>query len=294
MTDLKQWTALITPMENDGSIHFESLRRMVERQEAAENGILLIGSTGEGLALSDSEKKEVVDFVSGINPDVPLMVGVGGMNLSVQTEWVEYCNTLNIDAFLMVTPLYSKPGPEGQYQWFKALLDRSEKPCMLYNIPSRTGIDLPFVVAEKLAEHRNMWSIKEASGSLAVFREFRERVPGIPLYSGDDALVSIFRPYGCSGSVSVASNAWPEATKLYTNLCLSGKTESLFPLWNRAVKALFSASNPIPVKKLLHSRGEISSATLRLPLTEDELTDLTELETIDNEINNWYKENYEQ
>jgi len=291
--DQKLWTALITPMHNDGSIDFDSLQRLVQRQENAGNGILLIGSTGEGLALSEGEKKEVVKFVSELNPDVPLMTGVGGMNLSVQTEWVEFCNTLNIEAFLLVTPLYSKPGPEGQYQWFKALLDRSEKPCMLYNIPSRTGIDLPIGVAERLADHTNMWSIKEASGSLAVYRKFRERVPDISLYSGDDALVSVFRPYGCSGLVSVASNAWPEATNLYTNLCLSGNTDSLFPLWNRTVEALFSASNPIPVKKLLHSRGEISSATLRLPLTEDELTDLSELERIDNEIRNWYKENKE-
>ncbi len=285
------WTALITPMNRDGSVDFKSLEKLAKQQEAAKNGILLIGSTGEGLALDDGEKQLVVEFVAGLELNTPVMVGVGGMNIQKQVSWVEQCNRLNIDAFLMVTPLYAKPGPKGQFEWFKSLLDASEKPCMLYNIPSRTGIDLPFEVAEKLADHPNMWAIKEASGSTEIYRQFRERVPSVFLYSGDDALVSTFADFGCSGSVSVAANVWPEETNLYTKLCLSENTDSLFPLWKRAVKALFSASNPIPAKILMNSRGDISTATLRLPLIETELDDSAELLQIDKEIKQWFKEN---
>lgn len=285
------WTALITPMNTDGSVDLKSLEKIAIEQERAENGILLIGSTGEGLALDDDEKQQVVECVANLELNTPVMVGVGGMNVQKQVSWVDKCNSLNIDAYLMVTPLYSKPGPKGQFEWFKTLLDASEKPCMLYNIPSRTGIDLPFEVAEKLADHPNMWAIKEASGSTDIYREFRDRVPSVPLYSGDDALVSTFAEFGCSGSVSVAANVWPEETKLYTKLCLSGNTDSLFPLWKKAVKALFSASNPIPTKILMHSRGDISTATLRLPLIKTELDDSAELLQIDEEIKQWFKEN---
>ncbi|MEX2455867.1 MAG: dihydrodipicolinate synthase family protein, partial [Balneolaceae bacterium] len=111
MKSIKLWTALITPMKSDGSIHFDDLEKVVKRQENAGNGILLIGSTGEGLALSDPEKLAVVEFVSKLNLKVPMMVGVGGFNLEVQKNWIESCNELNIDSFLLVSPLYSKPGP---------------------------------------------------------------------------------------------------------------------------------------------------------------------------------------
>lgn len=287
----KLWTALITPMLSDGSVDFESLEKLIQRQNHAGNGILLIGSTGEGLALDDEEKKNVVEFAAGLKAEVPLMVGVGGMNIDQQKKWIDHCNTLRIDAFLLVTPLYAKPGPKGQLQWFKELLDASEKPCMLYNIPSRTGIDLHVSVAEQLADHPKLWAIKEASGNISVYRQFRERVPSIALYSGDDALLPIFVPFGCKGLVSVSSNAWPEETNLYTEMCLSGNTESLFPLWGRAAQALFTASNPIPVKRLLYSNGDITSPKLRLPLVQEELQDLSELKQIDSEIKNWFKKN---
>jgi len=289
--DKKLWTALITPMKEDGRIDFKSLEYLIRRQEKAGNGILLIGSTGEGLALSDKEKRDVVEFVSSLEPDVPLMVGVGGMNAEIQESWIRHCNSLNVDAFLLVTPLYAKPGPKGQTAWFRRLLNASEKQCMIYNIPSRTGIDLTVEVVETLKDHSNFWSIKEASGKLSSYQQFRRKAPAIPLFSGDDALIAFFKPAGCAGLVSVAANVWPEETALYVEKCLSGDTDSLFPLWNRAVEVLFSVSNPIPVKLLLHHKGEIGSAELRLPLVKEELDDMSELIAIDEEIRTWYKNN---
>jgi 4-hydroxy-tetrahydrodipicolinate synthase len=169
-------------MHADGSIHFDDLEVLVKKQEKAGNGILILGSTGEGLALGDEEKKEIVDFVSGLSPNIPVMVGVGGFNLKKQSDWILYCNEKNVDGYLLVTPLYSKPGRNGQAAWFKALMDVSDKLCMIYNIPSRTGMKLFPGVLRELAGHDNLWAVKEASGSIQEYQQFREAAPEIPLY----------------------------------------------------------------------------------------------------------------
>ncbi len=291
MKETKLWTALITPLKRDGSVHYSDLEVLIKRQEEAGNGILIIGSTGEGLALSEEEKMEIVNFVSELNPDVPIMVGVGGFNLQMQVDWIKRCNGLNIDAFLLVTPLYAKPGVEGQTHWFNSLLDAAEKPCMLYNVPSRSAVKMSPEVLFRVKDHPNLWAVKEASGSISDYQQFRRSAPEIPLFSGDDALTAFFAPAGCSGLVSVASNVWPKATHLYVEKCLRGETETLFPVWNDAVDALFSASNPVPAKLLLNENKVIETAVLKPPLIETELMDLSELIRVDREIEKWYKNN---
>lgn len=291
MTDIQLWTALITPMQPDGSVHFNNLEQIINLQEEAGNGILILGSTGEGLALSEEEKKGIVDFISDWKHSCPVMVGVGGFNLKSQTDWISYCNQKNVDSFLLVNPLYSKPGLRGQIEWFRSLLDASEKPCMIYNIPSRTGVKLYPEVLEELQHHPNFWAVKEASGSIAAFQQFRKAVPSVPLYSGDDGLMPFFAAAGGSGLVSVASNVWPQETKLYVAKCLKGDTVSLFPIWTDAVKALFSASNPIPLKVLMKEKGLIETTVLRLPLTDKDLSNAEPLRISDEAITNWYKLN---
>lgn len=291
MKNISLWTALVTPLYSDGSIHFTDLKNLIGRQEKAGNGVLLAGSTGEGLALSESEKKEIINFVSGLNVQVPIMAGVGGFNLSSQAEWITWCNQTTIDSFLLVNPLYAKPGSKGQIKWFTFLLDAATKPCMIYNIPSRTGSKIHPEVIKAIKDHPNFWSVKEASGSINDYREFRETVPDVPFYSGDDALMAHFSVLGSHGLVSVAANVWPEATKLYVKKCLNRETQSLFPLWNNAVDELFSAPNPIPVKRLLKEKGLIEFSALRAPLTEDELNSTENLLEADKAIINWYNLN---
>ncbi len=291
MKKIKLWTALITPMKTDGSIHFEDLEKLVKRQESAGNGILLIGSTGEGLALSDDEKKSVVEHVSNLNLSVPIMVGVGGFNLEAQKSWIESCNELSIDSFLLVSPLYSRPGPIGQTEWFNSLMDSAKKPCMIYNIPSRTGVKIPVEVLKKVKSHKNFWSVKEASGSIEEYQAFKSACPDVPLYSGDDGLTPFFARVGCSGLVSVSSNVWPEATNLYVEKCLSGETESLLSTWSDAIKAMFMAPNPIPAKVLLKEKSVIETSYLRAPLTDREISDKTRLIKADELITNWYNLN---
>jgi len=290
MINTKLWTALITPMYQSGEVHFGDLEKLIRRQESAGNGILLIGSTGEGLALTDDEKKEIIEFSANLDLSVPVMVGVGGFQIENQKAWIQFCND-KVDAFLMVAPLYSKPGPVGQKNWFLDLMDVAEKPCMIYNIPSRTGVKIPPTVIKELSGHSKFWSIKEASGSIADYKEYREMVPQASMFSGDDALLPFFAAAGCSGLVSVSSNVWPEETAKYVELSLEGKTDSLFPVWKRAVEAMFSAPNPVPVKALLHQKGIIESSALRAPLTEKELNNMNQLKQADEEIINWYKKN---
>ncbi|NBB76002.1 MAG: 4-hydroxy-tetrahydrodipicolinate synthase [Bacteroidetes bacterium] len=284
------WTALITPFDEKGDIHFDDLESIVRLQEHAGNGILLLGSTGEGLALGDDEKKSVVDFVTGLKPSVPLMAGVGGFNLKHQQEWVQYLNESEVDALLPVMPLYAKPGLAGQVLWFRSILDAAKKPCMLYNIPSRTGAKLNPEVLSKLADHPNMWAVKEASGSVVEYQALKKSAPGIEFYSGDDALLPFFATAGCSGLVSVSSNVWPDETRAYVEESLNGQTQNLFPLWSDAVKALFSSPNPVPVKVLMKEKGMIQTSVLRPPLTADDTPDRDRLLASDNAIKHWYSE----
>lgn len=288
MINTKLWTALITPMHKSGDIHYDDLEKLMRRQESAGNGILLIGSTGEGLALKDEEKKEIIDFSANLDVSVPVMAGVGGFQIENQKAWIQYCND-KVDAFLLVSPLYSKPGPVGLKNWFLDLMNVTDQPCMIYNIPSRTGVRIPPKVLKELSGHKRFWSIKEASGSIADYQEFSEMVPQVPMFSGDDGLLPFFAAAGCSGLVSVSSNIWPEETAKYVELCLAGETDSLFPVWKRAVEALFSAPNPVPAKVLLHHKGIIENSELRAPLTEKELKNLDQLKQADEKIINWYQ-----
>jgi len=281
------WTALVTPMKKNGELDLEDLASLIHRQNEAENGVLVLGSTGEGLALSVEDKKKVVKTASSLNVDIPVMVGVGGFNLSKQLEWIEYCQQFEIDCFLLVTPLYAKPDLKGQTDWFKTLMDAADKPCMIYNVPSRTGVKLKPEVLKTLENHPNLFGLKEASGSVSEYQVFRKTVPSLKFFSGDDGLTPFFAMAGCEGLVSVAANVWPEATHRYLDLCLEGRGPELLPLWQECTDALFSASNPIPSKVLLNKKGWIKVPVLRPPLTEKEIQDSSHLLEADRRIQEW-------
>ena len=289
LRDTILWTALVTPMKENGDVNLDELATLIHKQDQAGNGVLILGSTGEGLALSLEDKKEVVKAAASLNIDVPLMVGVGGFNLRRQLEWIEYCNEFEVESFLLVTPLYAKPNKKGQAEWFRSLLSAADKPCMLYNVPSRTGVKMYPEVLETLADHPNLFALKEASGSIVDYQQFRARVPELAIYSGDDALTPFFAAAGCQGLVSVMANVWPQATHRYVKWCLQGRGPILLPLWRECSDALFAASNPIPTKVLLAEKGWIESSRLRLPLTADEIEDPQFLLEADRRIAEWYE-----
>jgi len=291
--DLKKyvlWTAVITPMQENGEVDYQSFAKVLTEQAAAGNGILILGSTGEALNLNEDERRKILKFTLEQNLSVPIMVGVGGVNLQETQEWVEHLETMPFSCYLMVTPLYAKPGPIGQYQWFKKLMDISTKPVVLYNVPSRTGVNLPFETVAKLRQHKNFFGIKEASGSLEDFKKFREIIPDKMLFSGDDALMPDFSALGADGLISVAANVWPKPTHEFVSQCLNGQLTDP-ALWQQAISSLFIAANPIPVKVLMTALGSLSAAILRPPLTHEDLSDKTPLFTAHNNINDWYQRN---
>ncbi|MFT6069152.1 MAG: 4-hydroxy-tetrahydrodipicolinate synthase [Bacteriovoracaceae bacterium] len=287
LNDYPLWTAVITPMKEDGSVDYESLGVCLDQQAEAKNGILILGSTGEALNLDSYERTKILDFLKDKKPNAPIMCGVGGSNLEEQLAWVAHLETLPIDAYLLVVPLYAKPGSEGQYEWFKALMDASTKPCMLYNVPSRTGIDMSLSALERLNTHKNFWAVKEASGSVEKFKEYVKAAGNGRVYSGDDGLLPAFAPHGCKGLVSVAANSWPKQTHRYTELALSGGLKDA-KLWEDSANALFVASNPIPVKWLMAQNKTIATGVLRAPLTEKDMCKIEEVTKADKEINNWF------
>jgi len=289
VNDYSLWTAVVTPFLENGNVDYKSLEVLLRDQESAGNGIVILGSTGEALNLEAEEKKEILNFTLALKLKVPLMAGVGGINLRETKEWVTYLETLSLQAYLLVTPLYAKPGKFGQYEWFKALLDISTRPCMLYNVPGRTAASLNFEAVTMLKDHPHFWAIKEASGSPFDFKRYKECAPKASMYSGDDAMTPVFASFGAKGLVSVASNVWPNETKEYVRQSLA-QTLVDSELWKECSDSLFIASNPVPVKALLHHLGKIKTNLMRAPLDHRDLKDLKPVLISHESIVAWYKD----
>ncbi len=289
LTSYSLWTAVVTPLLSNGSLDLESLTQVVQDQDAAGNGLLILGSTGEALNLNLTTRKQIIEHVVKMNPKSPIMVGVGGNLLDEQKEWIQYLETLKVHAYLLVTPHYAKPGPIGQYQWFKELMDTSSRPCMLYNVPGRTAIAMSTEAVSRLNTHKNFWAIKEASGSVEKFKEYLKAAGGKQVFCGDDALMPEFAQAGSAGLISVASNAWPKETHLYVEQCLK-KTFDAKELWTTAANSLFVASNPVPVKRLMHEQGVIKSSHMMAPLSHEDMASAEPVLTADAAVKRWYKE----
>lgn len=286
------WTAIVTPMNEDSSVDYKSFESILREQEAANVAVVILGSTGEALNLNKDECKKILEFGLGLKLNVPVMTGIGGFNQRDTLEYVTYLNTLPLDAYLVVTPLYAKPGEHGQTQWFKAIMDLAAKPCMLYNVPGRTGVKMNFNAVKNLAGHPKFWAIKEASGSVEDFMKYAEANPKARLYSGDDGMVFDYAPHGCVGLVSVASNAWPVETRAYVVRALDKKlAPPEVELWKKACDTLFIAANPVPVKNLMHVQGKIKTNVLRAPLHHADLSDNTPVIAANKKIHTWFKEN---
>lgn len=280
------WTAIVTPLLETGAIDFQSLRKIVDEQVRANNGILFLGSTGEALNLSETEKQQILDWVKANKPSTPLMCGVGGSDLTSTLDWIDTINNYPFDYYLMVTPPYAKPGDEGQKAWFTELLDRAQKPCVLYNVPGRTACSLSRKALGTLREHKNFIGIKESSGSLDEFKKYKEALPNHAVYCGDDLLMPEFSKSGACGLISVASNVWPAATNAFAKQCLDG-TFTDHELWKEASNSLFTASNPVPVKYQMYKNGWIKTPRVKLPLSHLDFKDTSRIESANQKIQAW-------
>ena len=265
-------TALITPMLEDGSIDYEAFGRIIDWQiEQGVNAIVSVGTTGEGSTLDDEEHKAAMKFtVDRVAGRVPVIAGTGSNDTAYAIQLTEYACEIGADAMLLVTPYYNKATQEGLYQSFKLIADKSTKPCILYNVPSRTGCNLLPATVARLADHPNIVAVKEACGSISQVAELAHAVGDkIDIYSGNDDQIVPILSLGGKGVISVLSNIMPAETAEMCNAFFRGDVAKsrklqldLLPL----IDALFCEVNPIPVKAACAAMG-FGGNYLSLPLT---------------------------
>lgn len=265
-------TAIVTPFL-EGQVDYEKLEQLIEWQiKEGIQGIVPCGTTGESATLSHQEHKDIVKFVvSVVKKRVPVVAGTGSNNTIEAIELTEAAEDAGADASLLITPYYNKPTQEGLYRHFKLVAESTDLPIVLYNVPSRTGVNmLPATVARLAADLKNVVAVKEASGSVDQTTEIIQATAGkIDVLSGDDSLTLALMSVGAKGVISVASNVVPAGMRKLCDAVLAGRLEEargihmkLYPL----MKNLFVETNPIPVKYALHLMGRIGEE-IRLPMT---------------------------
>lgn len=263
--------AVITPFKNDLSIDFEALSRILDYQiESGIDFIVALGTTAETVTLSHDERHQVYQFITEKNNKrLPLMVGFGGNNTAEVIRHIDSADFKGIDAILSVVPYYSKPSQEGVYQHFMAIANASPVPIMLYNVPSRCGVNMTAETTLRLAaDSKKFIGIKEASGNIEQIKKIIDYAPvGFEVVSGDDSLIHEVINAGGKGVISVLANALPAQTVELTNKCLKkeSSTIDLQAKYKEIIDLLFVEGNPAGVKAILHQKGMIENA-LRLPL----------------------------
>lgn len=265
--------AIVTPMHGDGSLDFVAWDRLLElHAESGTAGIVVGGTTGESPTLSEAELQSLLERARArIAGRMQLLAGVGGSSTAGVVERVQRLAGSGVDGLLVVTPAYNKPTQEGLYRHYEAVAAASSLPLMLYNVPSRTAVDLLPATIERLAKLRTVKAVKEATGQVSRVREVVSRVGAeLDVLSGDDATALESVLAGARGVVSVTANVAPGAMARMIAAALAGEQArameldaSLLPLH----QALFVEANPIPVKWALEQLGLIGRG-IRLPLTE--------------------------
>ncbi|MBR4425913.1 MAG: 4-hydroxy-tetrahydrodipicolinate synthase [Oscillospiraceae bacterium] len=267
-------TALITPMTEDG-VDYPALGKLIDWQiDEGINGLVIAGTTGEGSTLTDAEHREVLRYsVERAAGRVPIIAGTGSNDTAYAVDLTAYASEIGADAMLVVTPYYNKATQNGLIKMFHTIADASTKPIILYNIPSRTGVNIEPETFVALAEHPNITAIKEASGNISKIVETAALVGDkLDIYSGNDDQIVPLLSMGGAGVISVLSNVLPRKTVELCDRFFAGDVAGsaalqleLFPL----VRALFSEVNPIPVKAAMAEMGFCRNI-LRLPLTQME------------------------
>lgn len=264
-------TAIITPLTKDG-IDYEKFGQLIDWQiESGIDAIVAVGTTGEGSTLTDAEHKEAIKFcVERVGGRVPVIAGTGSNDVAYAIELTKYACEVGADAMLLVTPYYNKATQKGLIESFRAVADVSTKPCILYNVPGRTGCNLLPETAAVLAEHPNIVAIKEASGNISQIAELANLVGDkLDIYSGNDDQIVPILSLGGKGVISVLSNLMPKETGEMCKLYFDGKVKESRDMQLRLVpliNSLFSEVNPIPVKAAMAAMGYCENY-LRLPLT---------------------------
>ena len=274
-------TALVTPFARDGSVDYGALKALVDEQTAAGvEGICSVGTSGESPTLTHEEHHRVIEKTIEFAAGKCTVVAGTGANSTAEalslTRAAIACG--GADACLQVTPYYNKPNPEGLYRHFMSVADLG-LPVILYNVPGRTGREIPLSVVKRLAAHPNVVAIKEAAGSVDRVSAVRDAAPGLTVLSGDDSLALPMIAVGASGVISVASNVVPREMGDMVRLALAGDfvgARALHEKYYRLFRDLFIDVNPVMVKEALAAMGKCERV-FRLPLCETDDAKLAQL-----------------
>lgn len=278
--------ALVTPFNEDGSVDYQSLKRLVEYQ--LNNGadfLCILVTTSETPTLSKEEKAEIKKFiVEFVNGRVPIMMGCGGYNTAAIVEELKTGDFTGIDGILSICPYYNKPSQEGLYLHFKAISAATKLPIILYNVPGRTGVNMSAATTVRLAKDcNNIVAIKEASGNLEQINEIIKNKPStFDVISGDDALTFPMISCGAVGVISVIGNALPKEFSKMIRLQFKGEYEPARKIHHKFIdlfSLLFVDGNPAGVKAMLHEMGMIKNI-LRLPLVPTRISTLQKMSEI--------------
>ena len=266
--------AIVTPFTADG-INFPEFGRLIDDQIAhGTDAIIVAGTTGEAATMNDAEHKEAIKFtVDRVEKRVSVIAGTGSNDTSYAIHLSQYAERAGADGLLLVTPYYNKCTQKGLVGHFQAIADSVNIPCILYDVPSRTGVSIKLTTYVELAKHPNIVAVKEANGDLSSILRLRHACGDeLAVYSGNDDQIVPILSLGGKGVISVLSNVAPQATHDMCQLYFDGDVEKARDLqiaYTDLIDALFSEVNPIPVKTAMRLIGW-AAGPLRPPLSEME------------------------
>ncbi len=263
--------ALVTPFNRSGNVNYDRLGQLIDWHIAeGTDGLVILGTTGEGSTLTHDESCAICEYtVERVDGRIPVIAGSGSNCTQSMLEKSIAYQQRGVDGLLVISPYYNKSNREGMYRHFSEIADQVEIPCILYNVPGRTGCAIPVDVVERLAAHENVGGLKEASGDLAYAAQVARYVnEGFSLFSGNDDVTVPMMALGASGVISVLANIMPRQTHDMVQSFLDGRltdarTAQLAYL--TMINALFMEVNPIPVKAAMNLMG-LDVGGYRLPL----------------------------
>lgn len=265
--------ALVTPFNKNGDINFFELKRLIEFQiVSGTNAIIVLGTTGESPTITFEEREKIIKFcVSQVSGRVPLIVGTGSNSTQTAITLTKQAESLGADAALIVSPYYNKCSQRGLFEHYKSIARSSSLPIILYNVPSRTGVNILPQTAIKLSKIKTIVGIKEASGNISQVMELLQTKPlSFKVYSGDDSLTFPLICLGASGVISVTANCYPNDVSNLCDFALKGDFKNALSLHKKLYeinKNLFLEVNPICIKHYMNLLGRNVGET-RLPLTK--------------------------